>query len=400
VTTTLKTDRSPEKRVLIVAGETSGDVYASTLIDVLLEIAPVRIFAVGGPQTALRNVHLLYDSTNWAAIGYIEALKQAPKLLFVLRNLKRFLREERPDLLILVDYPGFNMRLVKWARRLGIPTLYYFPPSKFAVQPRDVADAAAHIDMVAANFGFTYHVYKEAGAKVEFVGHPLKDLAKPSMSRDEAVRSFGLDPARPVIGLCPGSRKSELEFLLPIMLESARRLVQAKPDLQFVVPVVATESDCVYGIPKCDLRRQIETSGLPVRIVEGRIYDVMAAAEILLISSGTATLEAANIGTPMIIVYRVSLITEIVARFFNKLPRFIGLPNIILGRMACPEIIQHDLTVEKLADTALALVNSPERLAEQKKALTEVITHLGKSGAHRRVAELALQLLKLNPPES
>ncbi len=382
------------RKILISAGETSGDIYAAALIDELLKCGDFEIHAVGGTQTARRPVTMLYDSQNWAAIGYIEAIKQAPKLLLVLRNLKNLLGTMRPDLLILLDYPGFNMRLAREATRLGIPSLYVFPPSKFATNPADVADAARNITAVAANFSFTHEVYKAAGANVEFVGHPLIDLARPSMEREDAFRCFGLDPARPVIGLCPGSRRSELEQLLPLMLDTARLLLKDDPTLQFAVPVIATEGPDVYGFPKADLRRQIEEAQLPVRIVEGRIYDVMSISKLLLISSGTATLEATRIGTPMVIVYRVSLFTEIVARLFNKLPEFIGLPNIILGRMAIPELIQHDFTAEQLAGRARELLNDPALRERQKRDMAEAIAHLGTSGACGRIAQMALRLLK------
>ncbi len=387
------TELTGKSRILIVAGETSGDMYSSSLIDVLKKNGDHEIFAVGGSQTASRDVTMLYDSANWAAIGYIEALKRAPKLLVILRKLKRFLEEKRPDLLILVDYPGFNMRLTKHAKRLGIPTLYYFPPSKFASNPSDVTDAARNIDVVAANFTFTYKVYKDAGAEVEFVGHPLLDLARPSMSREEAISEFGIEKGKTIIGLCPGSRQSELDLLLPLMLEAGQILYRRNPDLQFLVPVISKKGDEVYGISKRGLREQLAASGLPVKLIEGKIYDVMAVSELLLIASGTATLEASRIGTPMIIVYRVSLFTEIVARLFNKLPEFIGLPNIIVNRMAVPELIQRDLTADTLAENAWKLLQSPEAMRKQRAALDEVVSHLGKSGAHERVAELAGKLL-------
>ena len=383
-----------KKKILITAGETSGDMFAASLIDEFEKRGDFEIFAVGGPQTARRRASLLFDSSNWAAIGYVEAIKQAPRLLLVLRQLKRFLAEERPDLLLLVDYPGFNMRLVKYAKQLGIPTLYYFPPAKFANDPADVADAAASITCVAANFTFTYDVYKAANANVHLVGHPLLDMAKPTMSCEQAVAAFGIDCNRPTVALCPGSRKSELVQMLPTMLEAAKLLLKKKPDLQFLVPVIATTGTEVYGIPKSDLQQQLADSHLPVKIVEGKIYDVMNVSQVLLISSGTATLEASRIGTPMIIVYRVSLITEIVARLFNRIPPLIGLPNIILKRMACPEVIQKDFTPQRLAEEALRLLDDPAAVAAQKKALGEVITHLGSPGAHPRVVQLALDLLQ------
>ena len=382
-----------KKKILIVAGETSGDFYASSLIDVLLETASYKIYAVGGNQTAKRDVELLYDSTNWAAIGLYEAFKQAPHLLMVLRKLRKFMKNERPDLIILVDYPGFNMRLVHYAEKLGIPTVYYFPPSKFAAKPENVADAAKSITTVAANFRSTYEVYKAAGADVEFVGHPLLDHAKPSMTREEALAHYGLDKNKPVIGLCPGSRKSELEQLLPIMLSAGKIIYEKHPEYQFVVPVIATDGPEVFGVSKKKLHSQLEAAGIPVKLAEGKIYDVMNIAEILLISSGTATLEATYVGTPMVICYKVSFFTEIQARLFYKLPKFIGLPNLIINKMVAPELIQHDFTPEKLADQALELLCSSEKLNKQKADLKEISSYLGEPGAHQRVAKIVQNIL-------
>ncbi len=383
------------KKLLIVAGETSGDFYAASLIDVLKKNGDYEIFAVGGIQTRQRDVTMLCDSTNWAAIGFFEAIKQAPHLFLVLYRLRRFLIEQRPDLVLLVDYPGFNMRLVHAASKLGIPTLYYFPPSKFATDPASVTDAAGSITRVAANFASTYEIYKAAGANVEFVGHPLLDHAKPVMTAEETCLKYGLKPDKPVIGLCPGSRRSELGQLLPIMLEAGKIIHRRYPDCQFVVPVIATEGSEVFGVQKSALREQLKASGIPVTLAEGKIYDLMKLARILLICSGTATLEATYVGTPMVICYKVSVFTEIQARLFYQLPRFIGLPNIIIGRMAVPELIQHDLTPENLAAKAFELLESPEKYEQQKKDFTEVISHLGEPGAHERVAEMVDELLRV-----
>ncbi|MEW6709328.1 MAG: lipid-A-disaccharide synthase [Candidatus Riflebacteria bacterium] len=387
---------SEKKKLLIVAGETSGDFYAASLVDVLKRYGDFDIYAVGGSQTASRDVNLLFDSTTWGAIGMFEACKLAPKLLCVLWRLKRFIEKNRPDLVILVDYPGFNMRLVHIVQRLGIPTVYYFPPSKFATNPESVADAATSITKVAANFASTYEVYKAAGADVEFVGHPLLDHAKPVMTVEETYEKYGLIPGRPVIGLCPGSRRSELGQLLPIMLKAAKLIHQQHPEFQFVVPVIATDGPEVFGWGKTQLREQLKASGVPVVLAEGKIYDVMNVSKILLISSGTATLEASYVGTPMVICYRVSFFTEIQARLFYRLPKFIGLPNIIINRMAIPELIQHDMTPEKLSQEALELLNNQEKYEQQKKDLAEVVSHLGEPGAHERVAEIVVKLLNRN----
>ncbi|NCB37816.1 MAG: lipid-A-disaccharide synthase [Erysipelotrichia bacterium] len=382
-----------KKKLLIVAGETSGDFYAASLIDVLKKYGDFDIFAVGGIQTLKRDVTMLCDSTNWAAIGLFEAIKQAPHLCLVLHRLTKFMKQNRPDLLLLVDYPGFNMRLVHAANKLGIPSLYYFPPSKFATDPASITDAAGSITSVAANFASTYEIYKAAGANVTFVGHPLLDHAKPVMTPEETCVKYGLRPDRPVIGLCPGSRRSELGQLLPIMLKAGRIIYDRYPEYQFVVPVVETEGPEVFGVSKSSLREQLKASGIPVILAEGKIYDLMKLARILLISSGTATLEAAYVGTPMVICYKVSVFTEIQARLFYHLPKFIGLPNIIINKLAAPELIQHDLTPENLAGKAFELLESPEKYEQQKKDFAEVVAHLGEPGAHERVAEMVLKIL-------
>lgn len=384
---------STPKKLLIVAGETSGDFYAASLIDVFHKKGDFEIFAIGGTQTSKRPVNLLYNSSNWAAIGLIEAIKQAPHLLLVIFKLKKFMREHKPDLILLVDYPGFNMRLVKMAEKLKIPTLYYFPPGKFADDPQYVKDAAGSITKVAASFLATYEIYKKAGADVEFVGHPLLDYANTALNPEETCKKCGLDISRPVIGLCPGSRKSELDQLLPVMLKAGKIIHNKYPEYQFFVPVIDTDQEEVFGVQKSTLKKMLKDAQIPVVLAEGCFYDLMKISKLLLVSSGTATLEASHIGTPMIICYKVSMFTEIQARLFYKLPQYIGMPNIMLNRMAIPELIQQNFNPEKLANEALEMLESEEKYQNQKNALSEIDSHLGKPGAHSRVVELALDLL-------
>ncbi len=379
-------------KLLIVSGETSGDFYAASLIDVLLKYDNFDIFAIGGIQTKRRKIKMLCDSTNWAAIGVFEAIKQIPRLplLFLIR---KFLAVEKPDIIVLVDYPGFNMWLVHQAKKFGIPTVYYFPPSKFAVDPAKVKDAAESITAVAANFKVTYDVYKKANANVKFVGHPMVDLAKPMFSPRETALKYGLDPERPVIAICPGSRKSELSENLPAMLGAGKIINKKYPEYQFIVPVISTEGEEVFGVKKVNLKKQLQDSGLPIVLAEGRIYDIMNLAKILLISSGTATLEGAFVGTPMVICYKVSFLTEIQARLFYKLPEFIGLPNIILNKKAAPELLQHGCTPKTISEKAFELIEKPEVYQQQKSDFAELVRQLGEPGVNDRVAQMVMEIL-------
>ncbi len=385
-------------KLLIVSGETSGDFYAASLIDVLLKYDNFDIYAIGGIQTKRRKIKMLCDSTNWAAIGVFEAIKQIPRLplLFLIR---KFLAVEKPDVIVLVDYPGFNMWLVHQAKKFGIPTVYYFPPSKFVEDPSKVKDAAESITAVAANFKVTYDVYKKAKANVEFVGHPLVDLAKPMLTAEETAIKYGLDPNRPVIAICPGSRKSELSENLPAMLGAGKIIHEKYPEYQFIVPVISTEGEEVFGVKKDKLKKQLKDSGLPIVLAEGRIYDIMNMAKILLISSGTATLEGAFVGTPMVICYKVSFLTEIQARLFYKLPEFIGLPNILLNKKAAPELIQHNCTPKTISEKAFELIEKPEVYQQQKSDFSELVRQLGQPGVNDRVAQMVMNILNKKTEE-
>ena len=384
--------RTRKPKILISSGETSGDFYAACLIDELQKVGDFNIFAIGGIQTKRRNVKLLCDSTNWAAIGIFEAIKQVPRLPLVFM-IRKFLMDERPDVVVLVDYPGFNMWLTHQCKKFGIPTVFDFPPSKFADSPDKVKDAAHSISAVAANFMCTYENYVKAKANVQFVGHPLVDVAVPHLTPEQTALKYGLEPKRPVIALCPGSRKSELDENLPAFLGAAKIIHEKYPEYQFIVPVIATEGDVVFGIKKKDLRKKLEDTGLPIVLAEGRIYDIMNMAKLLLICSGTATLEGAFVGTPMIICYRVSFFTEIQARLFYKLPDFIGLPNIILKRRVAPELIQHNCTPKTIAEEAFIILENPDVYQKQKDDFAELAKQLGEPGSNRKVAEMVVKVI-------
>ncbi len=382
------------KRILISSGETSGDFYAASLIDSLLEYPELEIHAIGGIETKKRKVNMIADSTDWGAIGLMESIKQLP-IIMNLWKIKRLLSKSRFDLFIAVDYPGFNMAIVRMAKKMGIPTLFYFPPSKFAESPEEVKEAAEKITKVAATFSTTYKIYKEAKADVEFVGHPMVDLAKPSMTKEETIKFYNMVPDKPVVALCPGSRRSELFQMLPTMLEAAKEIHKKFPDYQFAVPVIKTDTDEVFNFSKKKLKTMLEKSKLPITLAEGNIYNVMNLSDLVIISSGTATLEAAVVGVPMIVCYKVGFLTEIQANLFYKLPNYIALPNLILGELAVPELIQDDFTVKKLSETAIDLIANKESRNKQFEAFERIRKRLGPDGANASVVRMVLSLLNL-----
>ncbi len=383
-----------KKTIMIVAGEVSSDMYAADLAQKIWEFSPdVELWGVGGSKMAAAGVKLFFETVNWGAIGLLEALKKLPRLFLIYRKLKTVLERERPNLLILVDYPGFNMFLVRAAKKIGIPTLYYIPPSKWASCADDVREAASKITKVAAPYLCTEKIYQEAGADVTFVGHPVVDLVKPSHSREEILKDLGLETASSVISLMPGSRRIEIRYLLPIMLKAAAKIARKKPGARFLVPV--SRGACA-SMER--LRSWIELSvskardEFPVELVIGKTYDCVSVSDLVVVSSGTATLETSFIGTPMVVVYKVSLLTELIARCWNKLPPHFAIPNLLMNKRVVPELIQRDLTPQRLTSEVMRLLDDETARISMLEAFTEIRTMLGASGASRKVARLALDM--------
>jgi lipid-A-disaccharide synthase len=297
----------------------------------------------------------------------------------------RRLLADRPRALVLIDFPEFNLRLARRARRAGVPVVYFIPPQLWAWRAGRVRQMARRVTRVLAVFPFESPLYERARVPVTFVGHPLLDVVPLDLSRDEARRRLGADPGHALIGLLPGSRPGEVERLLPPMLEAARRLAAADGRRRFVLglaPTVAHEqvaairSKSAPGVP-------------PITLVSGRTYEVMAAADTLLIASGTATLEAVLLGAPMVICYRVSRLTELLARALTRV-RWIGLPNLVSGRAVVPELIQGEVTGARLAEEAARLLEDPVAATAQRAAFKDLRARLGEPGVGRRAARAVL----------
>ena len=371
-------------RILISAGEASGDIHAAAVTAAIKKIdSSAEVFGMGGD--ALRNAggEVLFDIKDHGVMGFVEVIKKLPALFKLRDDFEKVMDERKPDCLITVDYPGFNMKLAKNEKEKGIPVVSYIAPSAWAWHKSRAKNVAKIVDRVACIFPFEYDVYKEAGAKVEFVGHPLVDIVKPSMTINEANAFAGKKEGRKLILLMPGSRLMEIEKMLPTLLEAAKIIQEQLPEVDFVMPRAGT-------IPLNLLEEKIQASGLDVSITEGHNYDLFSVADLALATSGTVTLEAALCGLGSVIVYRTNPLTYMIAKLVVNIPH-IGLPNIVAGRSVVPELIQNDFTPAKVAKAAMELLES-ERNALMKKDLEYVKERLGKPGAVGRVAELVLKI--------
>jgi lipid-A-disaccharide synthase len=386
---------SPEPAILLSAGEASGDLHGATLCRALRELHPgVRLIGMGGPRMAAAGMELVADVSGHAVVGTSEALGRIPRLYRAYRLLKARLIEERPRALVVIDFPEFNLRLARIARRAGVPVVYFIPPQLWAWRRGRIRQMARRVSRVLAVLPFEEKLYRDAGVPVDFVGHPVLDVLPLDLDRAEARRRLGVDPVEPLIGLLPGSRREEVERLLPPMLVGAKRLFAAGVARRFALGLAPTVDVAAVGRL---VKSAIDEGGPRVDIFERRTYEVMAAADVVLISSGTATLEAALLGAPMVVCYRVSRVTEAVVRLLVKV-RWCSLPNLIANRGVVPEVLQDELTGQRLAGEALRLIEDPAAASAQRAAFEQVRAQLGAPGVGRRAAQAVIETARLGVP--
>ena len=373
------------RRVLLVVGEASGDLHGAHLVRAMREKDPaLEISAVAGEGLKREGVRVVFDVARIAGMGFSELAGNLTNLWRAYSLLKRILREERPGLLILIDFPDFNMRLARVAKDLKIPVLYYITPQVWAWRKRRIAKIARSVDRVAVVFPFEAPLYERAGVRADFVGHPLLDVAHVTRSREETLRRLGLDPSRRTIALLPGSRRREVEFHLTPMLEAASILGREMP-LQFVLVRAST-------VDRALLKASLSRAGAGVSLSDGDTYNVVHASDLVWTASGTATLETALMLKPMIIVYRLARLTYALARLLVRVDS-IGMANIIAGEKVVPELIQGEMTAERIVAESKTILNDA-RLRERMIAkLTEVRDKLGAPGAAGRVADIALAMM-------
>jgi lipid-A-disaccharide synthase len=373
---------------MLSAGEASGDLHGSSLCRALADTWPgVRLSGMGGRRMAAAGLDVIADPTTHAVVGINEALGRVPELFRAYRSLAKRLRAERPHALVVIDFPEFNLLLARQARRAGVPVVYFIPPQLWAWRRGRIRQVARRVSRVLAVLPFERELYEGAGVPVDFIGHPLLDVLPLDLGQEEARRRLELPRDETVVALLPGSRREEVTRLLPAMLGAAARLASSGAARRFVLGLAPTVD-----------RAAVETflyprtaAGTPrVDVLEGRTYEVMAAADVVLVASGTATLEAALLGAPMVVCYRVSRITEAMVRMLVRVP-WAALPNIVAGRCVVPEILQDEVSEERLAAEALRLLNDPRAAAAQRASFKDLRVRLGEPGVARRAAAAVIQ---------
>jgi lipid-A-disaccharide synthase len=371
-------------RFMIVAGEASGDLHGAHLVRALTKCFPeVTLSGVGGAHLRAAGVELLSSSDELGVVGISEVVKKLGTVVSVFRRLTRFLKEQQPDLLILIDYPEFNLLLARVAHKLGIPIVYYISPQVWAWRSGRVKLIRKLVTKMIVIFPFEQAFYQQHGVDVAWVGHPLVETVQATLTKEDFCQQHGLDPARPMLGLLPGSRESEVQRLLPVMLATAERLRQQHPNTQFVLPIAPS------------LHASSALTQLPAYIHATReqTYDTINAADLIVTASGTVTVETALLETPMIITYVVSPLTYWLGKRFIKVP-FIGMVNLIAGTQVAPELIQATATPERIAAEVERVLYDPDRLAAMRQALRQVREKLGQPGAADRAAGIIQTIVK------
>ncbi len=374
-------------RVVISAGEASGDLHGAHLIRELRQLVPdLDVQGIGGKNLEAHGVRLVAHISDMAMVGITEVLFKLRLIRRVFARMRRIFREDKPDLLILIDYSGFNLPLARAAKKEGIPVLYYVSPQVWASRRGRIEKIRKTVDRLAVIIPFEAALYQREGILATFVGHPLLDIVQRTRSRQEALADFTLTEGRPIVGILPGSRKGEIRRLLPVMLEAAALLKDTLPQVQFVLPLADTLS------PQ-DIAETLKHFPLEIRVIQGATYDAVGVSDAVMVASGTATLETAMLETPMIIVYKVSELTYQIGKRFVYVDQ-IGLVNIVAGKPIVPEFIQGAATPRAMAGEIKSLLTDKTKRETMVSELHRIRTLLGEPGAARRAAEIAADMLR------
>ncbi len=376
----------PSRRVMIVAGEASGDLHGSNVIKAAAEHHPhLSFYGVGGDKMQAAGCRILFPSDELSVMGVVEVVRQLPKILRRFKQLKRVIRQtERPDLLVLIDFPDFNLRLAKVAKAAGIPVLYYISPKVWAWRSGRARVIAERVDRLALIFPFETKIYQSLGVKAEYVGNPLLDEFVANQPQGSLRNDLGIGVNEQIVGIFPGSRNSEIEHILESLIDTAQLVHQQKPDAKFLLPVAPSLARDLF-------EQKLSAAGLPVFIVEENIYEVAAACNAVLTVSGTVTLQIALVGTPMAILYKVAPLSYAIGRRLIKI-EYAGLTNIVAGRGVVREFIQDAAEPAAMSREVLRLLEDQDYIETMGQDLEEVRRLLGEPGCSVRVAAIAAEM--------
>jgi len=378
----------PPKTILIVAGEPSGDLRGAELVSALADLADldpaVTLFGIGGDRMRAAGVELVHDITEIVVTGFVEVLRGLPRFRRVFRDVVRAARARRPDAAVLIDFPGFNLKLAAKLRPLGIPVIYYISPQVWAWLPGRVKRMARCVNKMIVIFPFEYDVYRRAGMDVEFVGHPLIDALKPEVPPDAFRAQHDVPEGAGIVALLPGSRRNEVAHNLPVMLAAAELIAAQTPGARFFLPLASPA-----------LRAVVEprAARAGVTVLDGQAYDVIHAADAAIVCSGSATLETGCAGTPLVVIYRTSALTYLIARRLVRVEH-IGMINILAGERVAPEYVQRAARPEPIARDIVRFLTDEAHAAATRAKLLAAKARLGPPGAAARAARAVLEALK------
>jgi lipid-A-disaccharide synthase len=371
--------------ILLSAGEASGDMYAARLAEALGQRADVEIFGMGGPCMRAAGVEVITDYSEVSVVGITEILSHLPSLVRAMRRIVEETRRRRPTFAVLTDFPGFHLRLARKLKSLGVKNIYYICPQFWAWRPWRVRVVRRRFARALCIFPFEEQFFAKGGVQVQFIGHPLVGEVRATQSREEFCSAHDLNPAKPLVAILPGSRRAELARHLPLLTAACAQVQVALP-VQFVLAAAPGQEGELL---------QLVNSGVRFRVVEGQTYNALAAADVAVISSGTATVEAALLDVPMIVVYRLSPLTAFLAKPLVR-TEFFSMVNLIAGNHAVPELIQKDFSPQNVAREVLRLLRDSAARDAMRRELVEVRRRLGPPGAVERAADAIIALLQ--PP--
>lgn len=376
--------------VMLLAGEASGDAHAAEVVEAMKQLNPdVHFSGMGSSELKRAGVDIFFDSASIAVVGIVEVLKHWGEIKQAMELVKHKLESTRPDLLVLIDYPEFNLKMARHAKSLGIRVLFYISPQVWAWRPKRIHKIGQSIDHMAVLFKFETEYYQRAHIPVTFVGHPLVDKVKTSPLLTQQRKLLNVEEDQKLVGLFPGSRNSEIQRLLPLMLETAARMHKKDKNLAFVMPVAAS-------LDYATIKAQCEQSAVDIRLTRENIYDVIASCDAIVSCSGTVTLEIALLGVPLCIVYKMSWLSYQIMSRLITIPH-IGLANIVANKHIVKELLQDEANSENMAQEVFRLLNDTAYRQQVITGLREVKTNLGIGEGSKNMAKLILNQLDINP---